>query len=892
MRKTRGSFERLSIGKEGDPKNVIEGGNLIARRTIEVIVTHKICSGCGTCAGLCPTDSILMTSDVGKGIFVPKVGKACNDCGLCLRVCHRAERLEPFQPGSSTDGNTSLIGSYIGSYSGYSTDMDRRKAGSSGGLVTEILLRALESGLITGAVVTRMDEENPLKPITFIARTKEEILQCAGSKYCPAPVNMILREVLESGNDDRLAFVGLPCHMEGLSKAISIRKDIDNKIVLKLGLFCNHVPSFWGTKAFISELELDEDQISGLSYRGNGHPGKTLAGMKNGMVRGMSFPKAWKTMGSSLFYPTGCLICNDALCEGSDISFGDAWLPEFYDDTMGTSLIILRSIKGGKILDYLMKSGTIIMAPISIERVIRSQRRTLFFKKASIKPRASFYGQNVRSSMHKIGLLDKMFALYFIINSQIVSRFVKSHILQRLLVRLAWIGDETTWKIALLRSGDFPRNSKMKIGVVNHTSRLNKGTAALLKTRVRLINEAIPDVRFEVFALDTDFTPDMDYLEGIDIGFNEQVFSISNSHKSFFQKFLEYMKNCMMALARSKGWCFTLKDNINNYVSCDCILSTGGDMLTEDYGLPSFLITASNLILGKWIGKPIIIYAESVGPFRSKIGKMFARYLFKNSALIMLRDEISIKHLHDIGINVSSVVMTTDSAFLLEPSPPERIDDILAKEGIHNQGTRMVGIAPSKIIAKYGFEGISGIEAKYDTYTTLMARLIEYVNSEFQAEVLLVPHVLGPGDIDDRLVARDIMEKIDTNVKCIAIEKEYSAEEIKGIIGRCDLFIGSRMHSTIASTSMGVPTIAIAYSHKTYGIIGIALNQNDFILDVANISYDSLVEKIDDIWETKETIREQLLLKMDSIKQEAINTGRIVTDLLKKMQNESLQNQV
>lgn len=39
------------------------------------------------------------------------------------------------------------------------------------------------------------------------------------------------------------------------------------------------------------------------------------------------------------------------------------------------------------------------------------------------------------------------------------------------------------------------------------------------------------------------------------------------------------------------------------------------------------------------------------------------------------------------------------------------------------------------------------------------------------------------------------------------------------------------MHATISSTSMLVPTIAIAYSHKIPGVIGEVLG-NEYIIDI------------------------------------------------------------
>ena len=127
-----------------------------------------------------------------------------------------------------------------------------------------------------------------------------------------------------------------------------------------------------------------------------------------------------------------------------------------------------------------------------------------------------------------------------------------------------------------------------------------------------------------------------------------------------------------------------------------------------------------------------------------------------------------------------------------------------------------------------------------------MSQIADYVADSLNATVLLVPHVImpqGASSIDDRSVANDIRKSSERQERIFSIQGEYSAEETKGIIGICDLFISSRMHTAIASTSLGIPTIAVAYSHKTYGIIGEMVGCKQYVLDIRELSYESLVSQ-------------------------------------------------
>src|SRR5690606_8382981 len=99
-----------------------------------------------------------------------------------------------------------LLGNYEACYVGHSMDDKIRYDSSSGGMITQILLYLLEEGLIDGALVTRMNPERPLEPEPFIARTPEDIIEARGSKYCPVPANVALREIIEEPG--RYAVVG------------------------------------------------------------------------------------------------------------------------------------------------------------------------------------------------------------------------------------------------------------------------------------------------------------------------------------------------------------------------------------------------------------------------------------------------------------------------------------------------------------------------------------------------------------------------------------------------------------------------------------------------------------------------------------------------------------
>ena len=165
-------------------------------------------------------------------------------------------------------------------------------------------------------------------------------------------------------------------------------------------------------------------------------------------------------------------------------------------------------------------------------------------------------------------------------------------------------------------------------------------------------------------------------------------------------------------------------------------------------------------------------------------------------------------------------------------------------------------------------------------YVTLMINIVDFLTDKLDAQIVFIPHVMNnENPVDDRYVGKKIYEAAKNKDKITLINTEYSPDELKGIIGQCDLFIGARMHANIAATSMCVPTLAIAYSHKTYGIMGM-LEMENYVLDFRTMTVEEIISKVNDIWINKEEIRSKLELNIEILKKKALHNGELVKELL------------
>ena len=280
------------------------------------------------------------------------------------------------------------------------------------------------------------------------------------------------------------------------------------------------------------------------------------------------------------------------------------------------------------------------------------------------------------------------------------------------------------------------------------------------------------------------------------------------------------------------------------YHECDLVVDISGDSITDDYGFQVTLLALFNLYLGVLFNKPTCVCAQTLGLYRKLLGltKRVARFVFKRVSLITLRDEESYSYLQSIGVT-GNTEYTADLAFNLEPIERDNAQEILKDENIQlDPELPIVAIAPSSVIAVYASaKWGSSLKERRDTYLQCMADVSTAILKQ-QVQILFIPHVVL-GTPDDLSIIEAIIKKMKFTKNVHRITEELGPRELKGIIRLCDAMVGSRMHSTVASAGANVPTIAIAYSKKYYGVVGTIIGDEN-VCDVRYLAPDEMTDKI------------------------------------------------
>jgi len=277
-------------------------------------------------------------------------------------------------------------------------------------------------------------------------------------------------------------------------------------------------------------------------------------------------------------------------------------------------------------------------------------------------------------------------------------------------------------------------------------------------------------------------------------------------------------------------------------------------------------------LIGKLLKKPVVKFTSDMGPFKKKEVRYPAKFFLSKLDLIMARGAITQRYLQELDIR-KHIYVYPDPAFILDPAPREQINEIIWREKLDKKP--LIGIAVSRRIDQM----LCGEDIESESkYSLLIAQVTDYLTEKLTASVVFIPNEMA-GGYDDIYVARKVYKSVRSKSGVKLITTEYGAEELRGLIGECDMFISSRYHSVVAVTAMCVPCVVIGWGHKYIEIMEM-LGQGDFVCDFETVDFDELQAKVDRLWHNREKIRAELALKIPLIKERVLSGGRLIKDLL------------
>jgi coenzyme F420 hydrogenase subunit beta len=323
------------------------------------VVTSGLCTGCAACVIACPYD--VLGYDDGAGRYKPfhvEADGGVDDCTHGVRGCTLCTRACPRFRGWETEIDTFLFGRErtVEEVSGVAkdvvlaraTDSQIHELGQDGGLVSAILIWALENDVIDAALVSYLEGDGTTwKAKPGVARTRDEVLAAAGSRYTYSANTLAYSDAIAAGAE-RIAMVGMSC-MTSAPPIMAARKagKVARRFALNIGLLCSKTfdDAIFG-ELFEAKYGLAREDMVKMNIKG-----VFQIWMRNGDYHEIPLKEchAWTR--------EGCKSCPDFAAEHADISTGG--IGAFNDWT----LTVVRTDRGREVMDGLVKAGMIETRP-------------------------------------------------------------------------------------------------------------------------------------------------------------------------------------------------------------------------------------------------------------------------------------------------------------------------------------------------------------------------------------------------------------------------------------------------------------------------------------------------------------------------------------------------
>jgi polysaccharide pyruvyl transferase WcaK-like protein len=396
----------------------------------------------------------------------------------------------------------------------------------------------------------------------------------------------------------------------------------------------------------------------------------------------------------------------------------------------------------------------------------------------------------------------------------------------------------------------------------------NQGCCALAFSLIKLIMDTKPNARiYLLYGNHTGGTRQLQISgETIEVGIVNYRLSprASLSEHLLWILFLAFIqriipiKSIRDKIVKSNRWLRTLK-------AADFVGDIrAGDSFSDIYGLRRFLFGIIPSIVAILLRKKLVMLPQTYGPFKSAISKQVARFVMTHSTKLLSRDQDSIELVQKMlgeKRKHKTIQLCPDVAFVLEPILPNN-PDIQPKLNRIND-VPLIGLNISSLLYVGGFTRNNMFGLKFN-YKEFIHILLHELLDRTKADILLVPHeyfkfMIDGQDCSEIQVCEKERELINERYRerIHLVKREYNQNEIKGIIGLCDFFIGSRMHACIGALSQGKATVGLAYSKKFAGVFQ-TIGAEKYVIDMRQKEQRDIIEMIMSCFEKRDAISENI----------------------------------
>lgn len=356
----------------------------MSQTIFEKVKNGGYCIGCAACTAVQGSPIKMNFLDNGKYSAVLENNEPAEALNNAMNVCpfsgigkNEMEIAEELY--KEADGHDEYLGYYQSNYVGYVVEGDYRKEGSSGGMGTWIVSELFKKGEIDYVVHVKENNDSILFKYS-VSDNLDEIQKSAKSRYYPVEMSEVLKIIKEVPG--RYAVVGLPCFIKSIRLLSEQEPVFKERIKYCIGLVCGHLKSSYFAEMMAMQVGFSQENFKTINFRQKlenrnaGDYGVRIKGYDDNKLREVIKPTRdlfGTNWGHNFFKYNACDYCDDVLAETADITIGDAWLPEYINDSLGTNVIVVRNKEVDSIIKDAIDEKRLKLDALSAAKIYESQ---------------------------------------------------------------------------------------------------------------------------------------------------------------------------------------------------------------------------------------------------------------------------------------------------------------------------------------------------------------------------------------------------------------------------------------------------------------------------------------------------------------------------------------
>jgi colanic acid/amylovoran biosynthesis protein len=404
-----------------------------------------------------------------------------------------------------------------------------------------------------------------------------------------------------------------------------------------------------------------------------------------------------------------------------------------------------------------------------------------------------------------------------------------------------------------------------RITIIGSALSGNKGASAMLESAIQTLQQRLgDDVRFTLLSMYPREDAAQNHYANLEVvPASPRVLGVNINTQALAYRLLPFLRGTLRKRSRAIG----------ALASSAVLLDQGGITFTD--GREKFLLyNVASVLPALNVGTPVVKCAQAMGPFKNPVNRWAAKTFLPRMRAVVTRGRITHELVAPLGL--TNVTAGADYAFSLEMDGTEagQVEGVVA-EGFF-EGGDVVGVCPSVVLQKK-------VDAREGDYVGQMVGFIEQLRARGK-RVLLVPHSVRTGTDkthnNDLPLCSEIAARLAPGDDVAFIDRELSSQQLRYLIGRCDLFVASRFHAMVSSLAMAVPTLVIGWSHKYEEVLEM-FDLREWAFGHDKLTPEHLLERFDALDAQRTEVQARLDAHLPEVKARSVAQADLIAEIVR-----------